>query len=90
MPVIPQTVYAVVLFVWLALFLAAKWQYDRLRKRTIELALAKAEELMRRDRSVTVEQCYEALLPDWKAMLKQTTWFIPHKTELWPMPATPD
>ena len=85
-----QLLYVLSLLVWLCLFVTGKLQYDRLRKRTMELAVEKAEALLRTDRNLTVERCYELLLPEWEEMLKRTTWFVPHKMELWPVPARPE
>jgi len=85
-----QFLYVFSLFIWLLFFLAGKFQYSRLRNATMNLALEQADTLLRRDRDLTVEHCYEVLLPEWERMLKRTTWFIPHKTEMWPMPARPD
>ena len=84
-----QTLYVPALFVWLVLFVTGQMQFKRVRQRTLDLALAEIGPARKRKPDLTVEGYYDLLLPTWEQMVKKNAWFIPHRTELCPMPATP-
>ena len=77
------------LLIWLILFVAGNQQYKRLRQKTIDLTLFEIQAAKKNNKELSVEQYYQILLPHWEEMVSHSAWFILHKTELFPMPATP-
>lgn len=75
--------------VWLVLFAASQWQLNRIKERTNILAIEQAQKQLGDNPSITVKQFYEALRPAWEQMVRASALFIPHRWELWPLPATP-
>lgn len=86
---IPPSFVGVLLGVWLVLFLTGRFQFGHIKKRTVDLVLSRLDSLLEASPDLTVEEYYAFLLPRWEQMVRSSAWFIPHKTELWPMPATP-
>lgn len=78
-----------VLALWLALFFTGKYQLQRLQQRTQELVLENTPILLKQEPGLSAQQLYDLLYPEWRLMLRKTAWFIPHRWELWPVPATP-
>ena len=87
---VPPPLIAVLLGVWLLFFLSGRFQFDRIKKRTVDLVLSQLDSLLEARPDLTVEGYYSFLLPRWEQMVRSSAWFIPHKTELWPMPARPE
>lgn len=81
---------ALALSIWLSLFFAGKYQLHRLQVRTQVWAIENATAVLKQHPGITAQQLYDQLYPDWRQMLRRTAWFIPHRWELWPLPATPD
>lgn len=77
------------LSLWMVLFLAGNWQLSRIKERTNKLVIDEAKRSLGETPGITVKQFYEKLKPSWDAMVKNSALFIPHRWELWPMPATP-
>ncbi|MGD8622243.1 MAG: hypothetical protein PVH60_09830 [Anaerolineales bacterium] len=74
---------------WMVLFFAGNWQLNRLKERTNKLVIHEANRLLGEVPGITVKQFYKKLKPSWEEMVKHNAWFVPHRWELWPMPATP-
>lgn len=75
--------------IWLAFFIAGRWQFNRVKQGTTDLILDEARQARRLHQRPTVENFHEQIQPAWEAMLKKKAWFILHKTELFPVPAWP-
>jgi hypothetical protein len=84
------TVSISVLGLWMAYFFTAKYQLKRIEERTSAFVLENAQEVLAENPQLTSEQLYKNLYPSWCQMLRKTAWFIPHRFELWPVPATPE
>jgi hypothetical protein len=87
---IPPIVSFIFLASWLFMFLTSREQMRRIKKRTEALVLSIAKKAMQERPGLTLNQLYELVLPDWRAMVPKTAWYILHKTELFPVPARPD
>ncbi|NIS83561.1 MAG: hypothetical protein GTO14_25945 [Anaerolineales bacterium] len=74
---------------WLAIWLAGKYQLQRIEKRTGTFVLENSQQALDENPRMTVKQLYALLYPKWCQMLRTTAWFVPHRWELWPLPATP-
>ena len=75
--------------IWLALFLWARSQTERVKERTTALILEQARLASRQD-PPTVEQFFNNFQPIWEKMLRESASVILHKSELFPIPARPD
>jgi hypothetical protein len=89
-PTISPYIYGGLMGVWLLFFLLGKRQFDQARQLTLDLALSKVKAARKSNPEMTVDQYYGALLPEWETRIKEKIKFIPHKLEIWPMPAKPD
>jgi hypothetical protein len=76
--------------VWLALFATSNWQLNRIKSKTHKLVLKEAEKILEQKPNINIKDFYESLHPIWRGMVKDSALFIPHRWELWPMPATPN
>lgn len=83
-PILP-----IFLGVWLAFFLAARFQTNRIKKATTELVLSMIEPALEDHPHLTVEEYYNQILPVWNETVPGKALFMLHKLELWPIPATP-
>lgn len=90
MNVIISPVFGILSGVWLAFFLLGQFQFNRIKARTTQMIMEKAIQFQQQEAKPTVETYFAWLQPHWESMLKNSAWFILHKTELWPMPASPD
>ncbi|MGD0707016.1 MAG: hypothetical protein ABSA51_01035 [Anaerolineaceae bacterium] len=87
---ISTTLFVVLAAIWLIVLAAGRYQLKKVKERTVELVLSEAKVELKKDPSLTIEGFYKFIYPKWCQMLKSTALFIPHKTELWPMPASPN
>ncbi|MEJ2012686.1 MAG: hypothetical protein P8X64_10770 [Anaerolineales bacterium] len=74
---------------WLAMIGASKLQLKWLKDRTAELALNSARAVLEKEPQIQVTKLYDRLSPVWTDMVRKTAFFIPHRWEIWPVPATP-
>lgn len=87
---ISTALFAVLAAIWLIVLAAGRYQLRKVKERTVELVLSEIKVELKKNPSLTIEHFYELIYPKWCQMLKSTALFIPHKTELWPMPARPN
>lgn len=80
---------AAALLVWMGLLGAGKYQVQRLRRRTESLVLAAAHQSRATGKGLGAKDLYRNLYPEWSAMVRHSALFIPHRLELWPVPASP-
>jgi len=75
--------------VWLIFYISARRQFSRVRQGTVDLVLEQGRRAGQARPRPTVEALFVQLQPVWEAMLRRRAWFIPHRTELFPVPASP-
>lgn len=75
--------------VWLLFYILGRWQFSRVIEGTLALVMEQGRKAHRSPSRPTVEEVYAKIQPEWEAMLKKKAWFILHKSELFPVPATP-
>lgn len=80
----------VILGAWMLVFFAGRAQLNRLERRTKELALSYVKTALGENPKLNAKQLYKMLYPEWVDLVKRNAWFIPHRLELWPQPATPE
>lgn len=74
---------------WVALYIAGRWQFSHAKQITTDLVLSEGRRANEIPNPPTVEALYLQIMPQWQSAIKQSIWFIPHKTELFPVPALP-
>jgi hypothetical protein len=79
---------AAVLMVWLVILAAGKLQLRRIEQKSVELAVATAQELLVSQPHLTLERLYDEVYARWRAAVSKWALFVPHRLELWPVPAT--
>jgi hypothetical protein len=86
----PTFTFAILAAIWLLILATGRYQLKKVKENTVELILTEAKRQIKGNKSISMQTFYKKIYPSWCQMLKSTAWFIPHKTELWPMPASPD
>jgi len=76
--------------IWLILFVLGRAQFNKIKKLTQSVIVEKANVQIKEDKEIILKEFYKQIYPSWCDLVKKSIWFIPHKTELWPMPAKPD
>jgi hypothetical protein len=79
----------VVSAVWLAFYILGRRQFARVRRGTAELVLEQGRRAGQMASCPSVEAFYTQLQPEWEAMLGRQAWFLPHRSELFPVPVRP-
>jgi hypothetical protein len=77
------------LLMWMGSLAAGKYQVQRLKSRTESLVLEAAQQWRAAGRGLGAKDLYRNLYPEWSAMVRHSALFIPHRWELWPVPASP-
>lgn len=78
-----------ILSVWLLLMLWSERSLRKVQSRTSALVLDGAREALVKDPDLSAGRIYDQLYPQWCDMVRKTATIIPHRWELWPLPATP-
>lgn len=89
-PQIPPMISLIVFAVWILQFLLGRAQLNKITNSLTNMALKHIEEAKKENENLSVNQYYAYLLPQFEEIVKTKSKFIPHKTELFPIPATPD
>jgi len=79
----------IVFSVWLIIFLLGKSQLRSIEKISASYIIQKYEELAAHNRKIRLGQFFSAISGDWEKVVKGKVLFVPHRYELWPMPASP-
>jgi hypothetical protein len=75
---------------WLVVIGASKLQLKRVKDRTEAFMISSARVVLEAEPRLSVEKLYKRLYPIWSEMVHKTALFIPHRWEIWPVPATPE
>ena len=89
-PQIPPVISVIIFSIWIILFLLGRSQFNKIKDATMKLILANIDEEKKKNKNLTLDQYYEMLYPQFEAIVKANAKFIPHKTEMFPMPARPE
>ena len=89
-PEISPTVSVAVFSIWLILFLWGRSQLNNIKDATTQLVLENIEAAKKKNKKLTLDQYYKILYPKFEVYVKANAKFVPHKTELFPMPAKPE
>ena len=79
-----------ILVVWLGIFVAGRFQLQNIERKTVEMVLGISPSLIAAKPHITSRVLYKRIYPRWETSLRQWGWFIPHRTDLWPVPITPE
>ncbi|MCE1252769.1 MAG: hypothetical protein LWX83_04375 [Anaerolineae bacterium] len=90
LPEVSTPVFALIAAIWLIILAAGRHQLKNIKENTVQLVLEQAREQLKKDSNLDIDQFYASIYPQWRQMVKSKALFIPHKTELWPMPAYPE
>lgn len=72
---------------WMLLWWAGKFQLQRNISFLEEKSLSLARESISKGEKINVQIIYETVYQSWKQNIRHLAWFIPHQSELWPIPA---
>jgi hypothetical protein len=83
------TLVTIVLAILVSIYLAGLFQLKSVEKKTREFVLDLVPDLVKSKPHITTSGIYKHVLPRWQKELK--SWkilFIPHRLDIWPIPAT--
>lgn len=81
---------AAILAAWLAVYLAGYVQLRRIRARTTEMVLEASRTILATRPNMSPAGLYKRIYPQWERQLSTWGyWFVPHRFDLWPVPARP-
>jgi len=84
------SIVAIVLSILVAVYVAGRIQLHNISIKTQGYVLARYKEEIQRKPNITPESLYKLIYPEWTSLIKKWGLFIPHRLDLWPIPATPD
>jgi hypothetical protein len=73
--------------VLLVTYALGRFQLWRIEQRTAALVLEMSKEWLRQKPNITANGLYRRIYPRWSKAVGQWAWFIPHRWEIWPVPA---
>lgn len=81
---------ALILAVWLSIYVAGRVQLSQIERRTAALVLERSRTELAARPNISAISLYKKIYPLWEAELKKWGfWFIPHRLDLWPVPVKP-
>ena len=83
---VPTSIIIGVTGIWFIFFFLGREQFKRLRANTQKIALEGIETALARNKNLSVNQYYKQINGQWEAMVPRTAKFIPHTSELYPIP----
>ncbi len=78
------------LVLWYFVLVAGTIQYRILKRKTIEMVVKRAGQMPDVEREDLPERVFAGIYPEWCEMVRRSAWFVPSKSELRPIPATPE
>ncbi len=79
-----------ILFVWTGVWALGKVQQQRIANETTGLVLDMSHKLLAEKPTASAQDLYKAIYPVWAASLPRWAKFVPHRLEMWPVPARPE
>ncbi len=79
--------FVILLGIWLVLFIAGKAQFDWIKKSTANLVLQKYQSYAQLP---GLSAYYREITPEWETNIVKKVYFIPHKSEMFPIPVRSD
>lgn len=74
---------------WATIFALGKLQLKSIRTKTETWTLESSRHILTQSPGIPLQKLYDQLYPEWVKNLRGTAVFIPHRWEIWPVPATP-
>jgi hypothetical protein len=78
-----------VMALWLSVFFLGRVQLNSIRKKTESWVLDSARRILVDQPNINLGTLFEQLYPEWEQNLRGSAYFIMHRWEIWPVPATP-
>jgi hypothetical protein len=75
------------LAVWLIIYAAGRLQLRHIERQTERLVTEAAQEIVVDKPHITSRGLYKRIYVDWSQQVRQWGWFVPHRLDLWPVPA---
>jgi hypothetical protein len=79
----------IVFGLWLSVFYLGRYQLNAIRSKTESWVLESAKSILKEHPGINEQKLYEQLYPEWEQNLRGSAYFIMHRWEIWPVPATP-
>lgn len=86
---IPPNISFIILFIWLLLFLGGKYQLKKIKEYTVKIVEDHAKSALQKNPELSIDAYYRLIFPIWKDEVKKY-WFIPHRSELFPIRTSPE
>ncbi|NTV35528.1 MAG: hypothetical protein HGA53_01100 [Anaerolineaceae bacterium] len=81
-------VVSLVLGIYIAIYFAGRLQLETIKRKTTEMVLAYTREELKKKPNITSGGIFKHIYPLWEKEVGTWVKFIPHRTDLFPVPAT--
>lgn len=78
------------IFAWAMLWFLGQLQLKHIQSETTRLVIRLGRSMLRESPGLSTRKLYELIYPIWAASLPHWALFIPHRTEMWPVPIRPE
>jgi hypothetical protein len=85
-----QPLVSAILALWLGVFVAGRWQLQRIERKSASLVVEMGRELVAEKPHITARGLYKRIYPRWSQSLREWAWFVPHRFDLWPVLVKPE
>jgi hypothetical protein len=76
--------------IWLVFFLAGRYQFESIKKMTADLVEKNISDSLKSNPNLSVDDYYQIISKIWLSNISKNYYFIPHKTELFPVKIFPE
>jgi hypothetical protein len=76
--------------IWLIIFLAGKYQFNKITKYSTSLVERHIQSAISENPKLTVNEYFNQIYQEWELHISKKYYFIPHKTELFPIRTSPE
>lgn len=73
---------------WLTIFYLGRYQLNTIRTKTEAWVLESAKQILMEHPNLNAAKLFDQLYPEWEQNLRGSAYFIMHRYEIWPVPAT--
>ncbi len=78
---------SLICLVWLLLWGAGKIQFHKNIQYLRDATSSVTKQLISEGKEVNIHIIYQTVYQQWQQRIEHLSWFIPHRYELWPIPA---
>jgi intein-encoded DNA endonuclease-like protein len=87
---IPPQISIIIFSLWLILFLAGRYQFNKIKQYSMTFVESNAQTALDKNPKLSINEYYGQIYQQWAEHISKKYFFIPHKTELFPILSNPE